>query len=373
LLVACGRPAQNGEASVFVSLVPQVPDRHPLADEHGVIDYRDFGRIVGVSPGDPLMRRTPATAGSDGYDVTGRVLRAKPGKSVPYATRLKGVTVDAQDPELLRAAISGRAVQVANGVTVESTIELPCVDMSTGNIDFDGSVTVLGDVTARMKIRATGDVLVRGTVSAADIEAGGQVVLQGGLLGARHAHDDKDDVSPHEGAIRCTGSFHARFVEYARVESGGDILVDDHALYSTLIAARHVVVGGGGTKGQILGGTVRAIGQVTAQKYGGPSGVSTLVDVGLDVDHRARLARLEAEIEMLAAGPENAAAVERIRTEAARLKAQLELADHACVSVGRTVYPGTQIRIGGKSWSARDEHPGGVFRLAEGKVVRCPR
>ena len=214
VVVACGRPAQNGEASAFVSLIPQVQDRHPKADEHGVIDYRDFGRIAGVAPGDPLMRRTPATAGSDGYDVTGRVLRAKPGKSVPYATRLKGVVVDAQDPELLRAAVAGRPVQVANGVTVESTIELPRVDMSTGNIDFDGSVTVLGDVLARMKIHATGDVLVRGTVSAADIEAGGQVVVQGGLMGAHHADDDEDHASSREGGIRCAGPFHARFVEY---------------------------------------------------------------------------------------------------------------------------------------------------------------
>ncbi|RPJ74256.1 MAG: DUF342 domain-containing protein, partial [Acidobacteria bacterium] len=233
--------------------------------------------------------------------------------------------------------------------------------------------TVLGDVLARMKIHATGDVLVRGTVSAADIEAGGQVVLQGGLLGALHADDDEDGVSPQRGGIRCAGPFRARFVEYARVESGGDILIDDHAMYSTLIAARHVVVGAGGTKGQILGGTVTAIGQVTAQRYGGPSGVSTIVHVGLDLDLRVRLGRLEAEIEMLAADPENAAKVERIRADAARLKAQLELADHACVSVGRTVYPGTQIRIGGKSWSAGDEHPGGVFRLVEGKVVRCPK
>lgn len=373
VVVARGRPTQHGDHSAFVSLVPHAQDRRPQVDQHGVTDYRDLGRITGVSPGDPVMRRTPATSGVDGYDVTGAPLKAKPGKSVPYAGKLKGVVADADDPELLRSAIHGRAVQVEKGMTVEPAIDLAQVDMSTGNIDFDGSVTVLGEVLARMKIVATGDVLVHGTVAAADIHAGGQVVLLGGFKGALEDEERAGQAPSHESTIRCAGAFHARFVEYAHVESGGDILIDDHSMFSTLHAARHVVVGVGGAKGQILGGTITAIGQVTAVKYGGPSGSKTLVQVGLEPKHRAHLEHLDAEIAKLEAQHGAAEEIERLRTEAAALTLQLALADHACVSVGRTVYPGTEVRIAGKRWSSFDDHASGVFRIVEGEVQLCPQ
>lgn len=399
LVVARGRAAEHGTDTSFVSLVP-AQARGPKVDEHGVTDYRNLGSISGVAAGDPVMRRIVATKGTDGYDVTGVVLRAKAGKSVAYAPRLKGVTPDAEDADLLRAAIAGRPVIAPNGMTVEPTIDVQEVDMSTGNIDFAGSVTVLGDVMALMKIRATGDVLVHGTVAAADIEAGGNVDLKGGFKGALEEGSKVGQGPTREFKIRCAGSFHARFVEYAHVESGGDIVIDDHSMFSTLSAARRVTVGGSGAgKGQILGGTVWAIEQVTATIFGAPTGSKTSVQVGfeskpvvrqsqLDVEvgkHEARCAELR---QMISAGsdvmkwrraglvepPERVLVtvteeLERLRADLAHLKAQMELSARARVVVGRTVYAGTQIRIGSKRWISKDDHASGVFRVIDGEVT----
>lgn len=371
--IARGCLAEDGADSTFVSVVPTAEDRRPHVDEHGVTDLRDFGRIAVVSPGDPVMRRTPATNGTPGFDVTGKVLEAMPGKSIPFADKLPGVTRDAADPDLLRSAIVGRAVRVPDGMTVEPTIGLPQVDMSTGNIDFEGTVLVLGDVLARMKIRATGDVIVNGTVAAADIQAGRQVMLLGGFKGALDGEDAADSARGHEYIIRCGGTFHARFVEYAHVQAGGDILVDDHAMFSTLTAGRNVFVGGLNAKGQVVGGSITAIGQVTATKYGGPSGAKTLVQVGLEPKHRERLDQLQAEIKRLERIGGDAAELDRLRAEASTLSANLAAAEHAYVSVGRTIYPGTQIRIGAKRWSSFDEHTSGVFRVVDGEVMLCPQ
>jgi len=373
IVVARGVPAEPGVDSAFVNLVPVQQARRPHADEHGVTDYRDLGRIAVVEPGDALMRRTPATPGVDGYDITGAVLVAKPGKATTYAEKLPGVVRDSADPELLRAAIVGRVVGMSNGVTVEPSIDFAQVDMSTGNVDFEGSVLVLGDVLARMKIHATGDVIVKGTVAGADILAGRQVMLLGGFKGALDDEDDGDHGSSHKYTIRCGGSFHARFVEYAHVESGADILIEDHAMFSTLVAANNVVVGGSSAKGQIVGGSITALGRVTATKYGATSGAKTLVQVGLDPRHRLHCDHLESEIVRLEAADPGGADLLRLRDEVEILRARLAIADHACVSVGRTIYPGTQIRIGAKRWSSVDEHTSGVFRVVEGEVMLCPQ
>lgn len=372
IVVARGVPAEAGVDSSFANLVPIQQERRPHADEHGVTDYRDLGRIAVVEPGDALMRRIPATLGIDGFDVTGKVLQAKPGKSVNYAEKLSGVVRDANDPELLRAAIVGRAVSVPNGVAVEPSIDLPQVDMSTGNVDFEGSVVILGDVLARMKIHATGDVIVKGTVGGADIRAGRQVMLLGGFKGALDEDDDGVNGPSYEYTIKCGGTFHSRFVEYAHVESGGDILIDDHAMFSKLVAANNVVVGGPGKKGQVVGGQITATGSATAIKFGAASGAKTLVQVGLDPRHRLHLEHLEGELAKLEAS-DPAADSSPLREEVDALRARLAIADHAYVKVGLTIFPGTQIRIGAKRWSSIDEHASGVFRVVDGEVMLCPQ
>lgn len=371
LSVARGTAPVHGADAFFTSLIENAQDRRPRVDEHGVTDYRDLGRIPGVTAGAPVMRRTPAITGRDGVDVTGKVLKARVGKNVAFAANLKGVTADPDDPNVLLASITGRPVQVANGMIVEPTIDLPQVDMASGNVDFDGSVTVLGDVMPRMRIRATGDVLVQGTVASADIDAGGQVVLQGGFQAALDDEDGADHTPRHEHRIRCGGDFRAKFVEYAHVESGADIVIDDHAMFSTLVASRHVVVGGAGATGQVIGGQITAVGKVTATKFGGRSGTKTLVHVGIDAKRRLHLEHLDSELAKYEAQHAEGPDVDRARAEAALLRLQATLADRACVAVGRQVYPGTELRINGKRWSSFDEHASCVFRVVNGEVELC--
>jgi uncharacterized protein len=262
-------------------------------------------------------------------------------------------------------------------------VVLPHVDISTGYVDFDGSVDVQGNVSSGMRVRATGDVLVGGSVGAARITAGGKVLVRGGVIGG-----GETDASAEERAvILCQGSFQAAFLESAQVESSADILIDDHCMSSILVAGGRVVVGGSGSKsGQIRGGTVSAGALVQAVTFGSPMGVRTIVRVGMHAQLRARLSEVEKDIEanekrqadlQKAAGGhhdekaehELATVVEqlgRLRADAAQIKA---LADGAKVVVGRHIYSGTEIHIGNRSWTSHDDHPNGVFRLLEGEIV----
>jgi uncharacterized protein (DUF342 family) len=299
---------------------------------------------------------------------------------------------------VLCAAIVGQPVMSSSGIAVESTIVVPQVDIATGNIDFDGAVTVKGDVCAGMSIRASGDVRVDGSVAAAAIDAGGNIVVKGGVIGGVDAAD-AEQAAPAQ-VLRCKGSFQARFVENAHVESATEILVDDYCMYSNLVAGVRIVVGRPGTKnGHIRGGSACATALVKAATLGSPAGSKTRVQVGLDPRERLRLARVEQTIEenekkredlrkliahrrehptrdvggVLEKAEETLTAVgdeiSLLRDEATQLRAHLTLAEGACVVVERTVHGGTEIQIGRRRWTSTDDHANGVFRLHEGDIT----
>ena len=385
-VVARWQDARDGEDATFESLIPEPEERRPHADEHGLIDYRDLGQMAAVRAGDPLMRRIPATPGENGYDVSGQVLKATPGRNTPFSNLIKGAKVDPTDANLLRAEISGRPIVGSTGVSVETVVVLPQVDISTGHVDFDGSVDVRGDVGSGMRIRATGDVFIGGSVGAARITAGGKVVVKGGVIGG----GEDDESAEDHAVIRCEGLFQASFLEYAQIESSSEILVDDHCMYCTLAAGPRVVVGGAGSKtGHIRGGTVSAATLVKAVTFGSPVGVKTTVRVGFDAQHRARLIVVEKEIEANEKREadlrkavadlhsekdeqELAKVVEQLdglREEATRIKAYSTHGAGARVVVDRNIYSGTEIHIGSRCWTSHDDHANGVFRLREGEIV----
>jgi uncharacterized protein (DUF342 family) len=398
-LVARGRPPVPGDDTEFKSLIPEMTERHPKVDEHGIADYRDLGLFVTVKAGTELMRRLPATPGMAGENVLGETVPQQPGKEIPFAPGLSGAVIAPHDRNLLIAAIGGQPVHVQNGVTVEPTLSVQNVDLSTGNLSFEGTVNIAADVKSGMKIKASGDVIVGGMVEAAEIEAGGDITVKGGIIGHGEIRSHGDDTHTNAARIRCGGSISARFIQNASVEAGNCIVVREAVEQSGLTAINQVVVGAeGSNKGHIIGGRTRATLLVQAAVAGSPSGVNTVIEVGvnpliqgkLDAVSQ-RLKRLEKEEEELArvisrAGehpgrfnPELLQKAERTREklrlgiaecteEKKTLQAQLSLADNAKVVIGQKVHGGVHVRIGNKILHVENEHGSGTFRLAEEKI-----
>lgn len=398
-VIARGTESTQGADASFESLVPEVKDRRPSVDEHGIADYRDLGGFVILKQGDALMRRTPAEPGTNGIDILGRAVFGKAGRDTPFAPGLKGTTIDPQDPNLLVSTIAGQPVLVPpNGVFVDPTITLPQVNLATGNVRFEGAVHVKGDVRAGMKIRVSGDVIVDGTVESAEIDAGGDVVVKGGVIGSGESHASGD--APRA-RITCKGTLSARFLENVQVSAGVDIVIAEFSMQSDLVARNQVVVGKQGTKkGHIRGGRVCASTLVRAAVIGTPSGMKTRVQVGLDASIQERLAhgrhqldtceieqdKVEKLIAFLCQHPERKrdGMLEKARhtrdslyaemaglvEEQRDLKEALQLVDRARVLVQQNAYAGSEIHIGGKLWRANDEEGPCVFQLVNGEIER---
>jgi len=395
--VATGERPLAGVDAWLEPLVNVNQLRHPRIDDKGHVDFRDLGVIPTVSAGEAVMRRHPPQPGKPGRNVLGAELGAPPGKDMKFAVRLQGVVAEAADPDLLRAAVAGQPVLLRDGVNIEPLITLEKVDISSGNVEFVGSVTIRGDVQSGMRIKAGGDVTVEGTIEAAEVIAGGNVIAKGGIVG--HSAQGKDDAQKADTArITAHGSVKARYIENAHILAEQAVVVDESIVQSDVTAVDRVEVGQPGKKkGYIMGGFIRATLGVTAEFLGGPGSGQTRVFVGINpllqraLDEQKQ--RLESKlkehgdlskvVQILKQRPDRKEMLEKAQStlkkvseeiaetmeEERRLNTELKLADTAEIKVLEGAYAGTTVALGKKSKFIGEDFGRGIFRLSDGELV----
>ncbi len=284
LVVARGQVAQDGQDAVFEALIADTVDRAPKLNEQGLIDYREHGDIAVVAAGTALMRRTPATPGVPGKTVKGQVLAALAGHDAGFAPKLDGAEISPGDANLLIASVSGQPVRVTNGVMVEPILRLKEVNMATGNIHFDGTVHVAGEVVQGMKVQASGDIVVDGMVDGGQLDAGGNIQVAGGLIAHAKLH--------------AGGSVTARFAEGAQITAGTVIVIGDMVIDCDLHSLNQIIIGSNSPqRGRLVGGVTAAALLLRVPLLGSTKAGTTKVVVGTNPELEARYAALLARIE----------------------------------------------------------------------------
>jgi uncharacterized protein (DUF342 family) len=393
VVIARGRPPQHGKDGWLASLLPEARSRAPRIDETGHTDYRDLGEILVVHAGDSLMQRHPPTEGSYGLTLHGEAIPADPGKEVFFATNLAGSLPAPDNPDLLQASCTGQPLIVPGGMIVEPVFKSAAVDTSSGNIEFDGSVVIRGDVAAGMTVRASGDIEIGGVVEMATLEAGGSIVIKGGVIGGLGRKS-----SGEQHRIVCGGCFNAAYAQQAVIEAGDSIFIDDVAMQCELTAINHIRVGNK-RRGHIIGGSARATLSIRAKVIGSPHRVATHLEIGVNpLMHKEQLAKADErdgkenqllEISKLMAfatahpgklGPEM---LEKARKTAAVLSAdiaalrqaeemltkRIELAKGSRVIVEQAVYEGADVHMGNQRYRVVGEH--GPCAIGLGKAGLC--
>ncbi|MCV2367971.1 DUF342 domain-containing protein [Roseateles oligotrophus] len=279
LVAAVGRAPVRGADASFELLIEDHRERAPKVNAQGMVDFREHGEVPVVSPGQLLMRRTPASAGEAGVNVRGQALPAEPGLDEPFTMPLLGAALDPSDANLLRATAKGQPVRLGNAVSVEQLFQVSGVNMASGNVNFDGTVQIDGDVVAGMKVTATGDILVQGTVEGGILEAGGDIRIQGGAIA--------------RASLQAGASVEVRFVENSTVHAALAIVIDDSALHSELQAGAQISVGEKSRqRGRLAGGSARAKMRIKVPTLGASAGGRTRLQVGLDPELEDKLADL---------------------------------------------------------------------------------
>jgi uncharacterized protein (DUF342 family) len=399
-LIAEGVPPLQGDDAQFISLIREIENARLPADDTETIDYRNIGNLITVKQGDPLMRRMPPTEGRPGMNILGSPVPAQKGNDIRFSQTLSGAEIHKDDPDLLVAAISGQPFPLPNGVNVEPVITLKDVDLSTGNLDIEGTLKITGDVKPGMRVKATADIVIGGMVEAAHIEAGGAVEVRGAIIGHGEPRIGAEELNPSAATVRAEGSVKALFVENAVISSDADIVIREFVMKSELNAANSILVGeSGSSKGRIINSLCRAGSRIETITIGSRAGIGTVLEVGADPSVQDRfiaakqalhckereLAETCKALEYFRENPnrstpdavqEKENAILRLQTEIKevtgklkRLKKRFELPDNACIKAERQVYCGARIRIGEKSFLVDSDMEGVTFTVGEDGIV----
>lgn len=394
VVVARGVPPVHGEDGRLESLIPEVRSRVPRVDEGGHTDYRDLGEILVVHAGDNLMLRHPPTAGKPGLTLFGEKIEANDGLDVMFSASQPGTAYAPDNPNLLQAAITGQPVVIRGGMMVEPVYTVETVSLATGNIDFEGSVVVAGDVMPGMKVKATGDIQIGGIVDMATLEASGSIVVKGGVMGSLGRKNVEEQ------HVHCAGCFNAAYVQQARIDAGDGIFIDDMVMQSDLTAINHIRVGNK-KRGHIIGGHVQATLSITARVIGSPNRVRTLCEIGVNpLMHKqlldmckqrdgweTQLLEVSKLMDFAAKNPGKLRPemIEKARATAAQLSAEIAamreeqdgmtkkigLSQQSRVNVEQAIYEGVEVQMGSQRFRVTGEHgpcavgltPGGLELL----------
>lgn len=394
ILVAQGTPVIDGQNAV-ITFKYQLDEKNltPTQDEKGNVDYREMGLIHNVQRGEELAERVPPVPGVKGKDVQGRELLPRTGRDIPLP-RGKNTVCNADNTSLY-ATIDGHLTMVDRKLTVSAVFELNGdVDFSSGNIDFIGNVIIRGNVGSGFTVKAVGDIEVTGFIEGAEVIAGGNITVKGGIK------------STYKGIVKADGSIKVRFVENSKLEAGQDVIVREAIMQSYVRAGGNVIISD--RKATIVGGSIQAAHTVEAKIIGSQLATQTIIEVGVNPYHREEYYNLlksrgeakkhletvsnnlqmfqraglnvqdlpEAKrlllIEMLDEFKSLKTTVAEQEVRIKLLEEELQRASTARVRALEIAYPGVKITIGSAVYTINDAIKYAQFVMDEGEVRIAP-
>ncbi len=332
----------------------------PVENEHGVVDYKNLGLVRNITAGTPIAEITLPTDGEPGRDIMGMVVQQK--KGTPVNLNLGNGTSLINDGTELIAAVDGNLVFRNGSFCVDETLLINGdVDVSTGNIDFIGSVTVKGSVFEGFRVTSKKDISVLGSVNGAELSADGNISVKIGIINSK---------------VDCRGDVKLGFCENSKVRCDGNV---DSASFvgGEVFAGRDLIASG---KGVIMGGKYTALNNVDASVIGSDKYVKTEITLGnnavlmeeretldkkiKDMEDKldqlgkilttltelSKVAKLPPEREQLKADAlrnrlKFQAEIKKAKVRMAEIDEALKLTQNLSVSIKRMIYPGVKLRI----------------------------
>lgn len=267
-LIAEGTPAVNGKDSE-IKLYKVEPPR-PRVYDSGKVNHYELNLIHRVQKGDWLGERKDPTPGIPGKSVRGNIIPPIPGKLLPLLYDRTSVYEEYRDGiTYLFAKKAGAVYYKGDAIGVYDYLEIKGdVDFSTGNIDFDGYLSVKGTVEDSFSAVSTKDMEILGEygVGAAALisSSDGSVYIKGGIAGKGKT------------VLRCKRNLYVKFMSDITVECEGNVYIGFYAMNCN-IRARQVIVES--PRGKIIGGNIDAVVRVSAADIGSMSETRTVIRV----------------------------------------------------------------------------------------------
>ncbi len=281
IVVAEGTPPVHGKDGYYYFMFKTELPTMPKVKSDGSVDYKNVDLFELVEEGQKIAVYYPATSGSYGFTVKGKLITPVKGKNPPKIIGSGFRLLD--DGVTYIAALSGSisynnyTIKISNLYHVKGD-----VTASSGNIRFNGDVHVSGFVGSGVTIEAEGNIIIDGNVEAAIIKAGNDVLIRSGVSGR------------DEGVIKAGRNIYGKYFENIILHADNNI-ESNYILNCESIAMNQINVSG--EKGAIVGGTTYAIYGINASAVGNQAEIKTVFEIGANKYYKQRVKDMDAKIE----------------------------------------------------------------------------
>ncbi|MCF6178117.1 MAG: FapA family protein [Geopsychrobacter sp.] len=243
-------------------------------DEQGNVDLRTLNTFTNVEDNHKIGIIHHPAIGEPGRTVHGEKIKAISGTPLELVAG-DGVKLN-EDRSQAFSTCGGRVVFDGHTLSVaEEFVVKGDVDLSVGNIDFNGVVEIKGDVLDDFNIRSSKGIRVSGAVGACRLESGGPIEI-GSMAGLGR------------GLIRCRGDLRTKYLNQVQVECWGNVEVSHEIRNSSVKSTRAILV----ERGAISGGEAVALDGIEAKHLGSISGTKTRLRAGVYFPEADRLSIL---------------------------------------------------------------------------------
>ena len=274
--IANGTPAIDGVNARFEKLVNTESHRKPQPKllDNGKVDMLDLGQSITVKAGTVLMKKIPMVEGKPGRKVTAEIIEPLQAKDASFIVD-KNVHVDPSNPLQLIATTYGIPLDKNNFIKIDDVLLLENVDNRSGNVIYDGTIVITGDIHENMKVKASGDITVMGLIESAEVISGGDLTVEMPIIG--HHNKSDEDFSCK---IQCSGNLTGTIAQYASLNVAKDISLINQLIHCKTDCKGSVFIHNESfTQGTIIGGTTTSHKGVKAVKVGTSGSTKTIINL----------------------------------------------------------------------------------------------
>ncbi len=279
-LIAEGTPPYHGKNQAFqlspeLQLIhdqaktkltdpPEIPEAEDAAEgEPEALDHRERTAFMIVKAGQKIGQVTHPTPGSDGVDVCGNNVPAKPGKS--GAVSLDQNSVSCHNDGAVYAKVAGRVAIDGKLLSISPTLTINgAVDYSTGNIDFPGNIVIAGGIKDGFEVQSGKTISANGLVEAATLTSSRDVILKVGMSGR-----DK-------GSIFAARDLTATYLDKCSCEVGRDLIVENDICDCRIIVSHETK----SPTATLMGGELSSLKDCQLKQVGTDAGTKTILTLG---------------------------------------------------------------------------------------------
>ncbi|MCK9225936.1 MAG: FapA family protein, partial [Candidatus Muirbacterium halophilum] len=286
-LIAKGIPAFDGKAETYILHFEKKYNNEKITDNEK-IDYRDINKVKSVESGEKIISIIPGEPSKEGIDVTGN-------KIIPAVLKEEKLfpglnTKFVENENAVYSEIEGRVhIGENNQVSVYPELVIQGdFDLEIGNINFDGSLIIHGNINDGFDINVRGDIHVDGNIYSSNVYSNGNITVIKGIL------------TKEKCIVKADKNISAKFIENSFVSAGNDVYISKAAIRSTIIAGNKVIASG--EKGQLVASLVYGFNGIECVEAGSPMGTTTRLIAGLNyysqIEYNEKVLKLEELREM---------------------------------------------------------------------------